>query len=120
MATRDQFKWSEEASSQPRYRCVSHSPLKNKIKSQPVHTNNICITAGASELGIGARSGSSVKALMRACISRYLFSSDMNRLGFTITSRDEPATIGKPTNASSTTQKGVWMQDRLSDGTLQV
>lgn len=34
--------------------------------------------------------------LMRACISRYLFSNDVNGLSFTITSRDEPATIGKP------------------------
>ena len=38
------------------------SPLKNEIRSQPVHMNNICITVGESEL---VRSGSSVKALMR-------------------------------------------------------
>ena len=32
---------------------------------------------------------------MRACTSRYLFSSDMNGLSFTTTSRDEPATNGR-------------------------
>ena len=57
------------------------SPLNKEMKSQAVHTNNvyicyICNTAGFSELGIRARSGSSVKALMRACISRCLFSRD--------------------------------------------
>ena len=51
------------------------SPLKKEMKSQPIHTNNICITVGVSELGTGARSGSSTKALIRAFISKYLFSS---------------------------------------------
>jgi hypothetical protein len=67
------------------------SPLKKEMKSQPVHTNNICITAGVNELGIGARSGSSAKALMRACIFRYLFSSDVQ-----LHHNFKGSTIGKP------------------------
>ena len=64
----------------------------NEMKSQPVHTYNICIIDGDRGWGIRARSGSLAKAVMSACVLSRRCSSEVNGLNFTITSRLVPAT----------------------------
>ena len=62
------------------------NPLKEDIKSQPVDIYIICITEDEKAGSITARSGSFLKALMSACISRRRCSNELNELSCTTTS----------------------------------
>ena len=72
------------------------NPVKNDIKSHPVHTNKACITDPMEKGGIVARSGSLLKAVFKACMLRRCSSADENGLNCTITFRCVLVIIGKP------------------------